>query len=398
MLLNVFRTSPGDPTSLAPTAVRVDLSPWAGEIVRLRLAQSDNQGPLRAGADNIRFEPIGAGADARIELLDTLEPTSALDLVLHRLTEAEALAALEGFVREEAAADRFTGAVLVAKGGEVLFTEAYGLADRDREILNAVQTRFRIGSMNKMFTAVAILQSYYDYVDEHIYEPAGMTGTGSLPENQTVPDRAVGYTDPSGGSDWRPNTDTLPLPRNLGRRRLLHGRGLRSVRRRPAEPRAAQPGLDGATDHREGGDRSRHQLRVRIRESSRRPGERLGGPRWRRTRHERRSTDLSSVGLRGGRPGKPGSAGRPAGRRLPRRPAAARRIARPTGVLQQGEATSSARTLATRSHFFSKARGPVAETNSARSFTNCSVNLSCSWCPQPRAAKGSRSTRERQQD
>jgi CubicO group peptidase (beta-lactamase class C family) len=53
-------------------------------------------------------------------------------------------------------------------------------------------------------------QSYYDYVQEHIYEPAGMTGTGALPEDQMVPDRAIGYMDPSGGTDWRPNTDTLP--------------------------------------------------------------------------------------------------------------------------------------------------------------------------------------------
>jgi hypothetical protein len=133
VLINVFHTSPADPTSLAPTAVSVDVSPWAGQTVRLRLAQSDNQGPLRAGVDNIRFEPIGAGADARIELLDTPEPTSALELVLHRLTETEALAALETFVREEASADRFSGAVLVAKDGEMLLSEAYGLADHDVE-------------------------------------------------------------------------------------------------------------------------------------------------------------------------------------------------------------------------------------------------------------------------
>jgi CubicO group peptidase (beta-lactamase class C family) len=37
-----------------------------------------------------------------------------------------------------------------------------------------------------------------------------MTATASLPEDQVVPDRAVGYTraDPSG--PWEPNTDTLP--------------------------------------------------------------------------------------------------------------------------------------------------------------------------------------------
>ena len=53
-------------------------------------------------------------------------------------------------------------------------------------------------------------KGYYDYVSEHIYEPAGMTGTGSLPEDKPVPDRAIGYMDPSAGTDWRPNTDTLP--------------------------------------------------------------------------------------------------------------------------------------------------------------------------------------------
>ena len=58
VLVNVFRTSTADPTSLAPTAVSVDLSAWAGETVRLRLAETDNQGPLRGGVDNIRFEPI----------------------------------------------------------------------------------------------------------------------------------------------------------------------------------------------------------------------------------------------------------------------------------------------------------------------------------------------------
>jgi CubicO group peptidase (beta-lactamase class C family) len=52
-------------------------------------------------------------------------------------------------------------------------------------------------------------QSYYDYVREHIYAPAGMTSTGSEPENEAVTDRSTGYTlAPSGKAV--PNTDTLP--------------------------------------------------------------------------------------------------------------------------------------------------------------------------------------------
>jgi D-alanyl-D-alanine carboxypeptidase len=216
---------------------------------------------------------------------------------------------VKAVVRRMAAADQFSGAVLIAKNGRLIFRQAYGLADRERRIPNTVNTRFRIGSMNKMFTAVAIMQlvearkvelsapvgeyltdypnkdvatkvtirqllthtggtgdifgpdfdahrdelrtlsdyvglygrrgldfdpgsrwaysnygfillgsvieevtgqSYYDYVSTHIFEPAGMTRTGSLPEDEAVPERAVGYTKPPGTTKWVPNTDTLP--------------------------------------------------------------------------------------------------------------------------------------------------------------------------------------------
>jgi len=53
-------------------------------------------------------------------------------------------------------------------------------------------------------------QSYYDYVREHIYQPAGMTSTASEPEEQAVANRSIGYTRMDGGTGWQPNTDTLP--------------------------------------------------------------------------------------------------------------------------------------------------------------------------------------------
>jgi CubicO group peptidase (beta-lactamase class C family) len=442
VLVNVFATSPGDPDRREPTAVSVDVSPWAGQTVRLRLAGTDNSGPLRVGVDDIRFEPIGSDTNARIELPVTEEPARARDLVLlqrppraldgrdadarrqlsfrlfsawldafnsgdreryakfladhfpsraasldqemafreqtggfdlrkleqasatqvtglvqerdsdqfarfelqlalelnasrevgaaepheivsldlgaiprpaefpiARLTPSEAIAGVKALLRKDAAADRFAGAVLVAKDGRVLFSKAYGLADRKRGIPNTLRTRFRIGSMNKMLTAVAILQlveagkveltaplgkylgdypnedvatkvtihhllthtggtgdifgpdyeahrkelrtladyvelygkrvlefepgsrwaysnygmillgvviekvtgqSYYAYVQAHIHEPAGMTGSGSLPEDRAVPDRSIGYMRAPGATEWVPNTDTLP--------------------------------------------------------------------------------------------------------------------------------------------------------------------------------------------
>src|SRR5256884_3142148 len=52
-------------------------------------------------------------------------------------------------------------------------------------------------------------QSYYDYVRDHVYNPAGMTSSGSEPEDQAVGDRSVGYTRMGGGAE-HPNTETLP--------------------------------------------------------------------------------------------------------------------------------------------------------------------------------------------
>jgi CubicO group peptidase (beta-lactamase class C family) len=53
-------------------------------------------------------------------------------------------------------------------------------------------------------------RSYYDYVAEHVYKPAGMTHSGSEPEDEAVPDRSVGYTRLPAVSGWTPNTSTLP--------------------------------------------------------------------------------------------------------------------------------------------------------------------------------------------
>jgi hypothetical protein len=58
LLASIFQGRPGDSSRLPPTEVTFDLSPWEGQTVRLRFASADNQGPLRAGVDNIRFERI----------------------------------------------------------------------------------------------------------------------------------------------------------------------------------------------------------------------------------------------------------------------------------------------------------------------------------------------------
>jgi CubicO group peptidase (beta-lactamase class C family) len=228
-----------------------------------------------------------------------------------RLGEAELVSALRSKLQADAEAGRFAGTVLLARLGDgrgrVVFSGAYGQADRERAVPNALDTKLRIGSMNKMFTATAILQlaqagrveldaplgtyvpdypnkdvaskvtihhllthtggtgdifgpqfaarrlelrtladyvalygtrglafepgsrwqysnygmlllgvvvervtgeSYYDYVAKHVYAPAGMTHSGSAPEDEAVTARSVGYMRQNGA--WTPNTGTLP--------------------------------------------------------------------------------------------------------------------------------------------------------------------------------------------
>lgn len=56
----------------------------------------------------------------------------------------------------------FSGAALVGHRGEVVFSGGYGFADIEREIPNRTQTQFRIGSITKPFTAIAVLQLQED--------------------------------------------------------------------------------------------------------------------------------------------------------------------------------------------------------------------------------------------
>ena len=238
-----------------------------------------------------------------------LQPGLRLNANVQRLTAGALPAALQAELARRAAAGRFAGAALVGKDGKVLFASAAGDADRERRLPNRLDTRFRNGSMNKMFTAVALLslvqegkvalqdplakylpdypdasiarrvtihqllthtagtgdvfgpelaaqrdalrqhqdyvarfgsrpllfepgqqwmysnygfillgaviervsgRSYYDYVRDRVYAPAGMSDTGSDPESVDVPRRAIGYMRPPGSDAWMPNAPTLP--------------------------------------------------------------------------------------------------------------------------------------------------------------------------------------------
>ena len=71
-------------------------------------------------------------------------------------SDAEMAAELERYVSTLARADLFSGTVLLAKDGKVLFAGAFGEANKDFGVPNKRDTKFNLGSMNKMFTAVTI--------------------------------------------------------------------------------------------------------------------------------------------------------------------------------------------------------------------------------------------------
>jgi CubicO group peptidase (beta-lactamase class C family) len=279
--------------------LRLEASEPARLVALVKEKQTDTAGHLE-----LTLIGDGKGDNLIMDLRTILLPD---EFAPPRLSLDAALHALAKHAEELAQADRFSGALLVARNGKVLFERAYGKADRKSGQQNSVETLFRMGSMNKMFTAVAVLQlveggklsldkpveaylpdypnrevaakvtvrhllnhtggtgdifgpdfdrrrlslkehsdylalygargpehepgkedrysnygyvllgaliekvsgvSYYDYVRQNIYRRAGMRSTDSLPESQSVPGRAAGYTKQSGS--WISNADTLP--------------------------------------------------------------------------------------------------------------------------------------------------------------------------------------------
>jgi CubicO group peptidase (beta-lactamase class C family) len=75
-----------------------------------------------------------------------------------KLSDREMTEELDAYLKKLAGADVFSGAVLLARGNNVLYEKAFGEANKDFKALNNVNTKFNLGSMNKMFTAVSIAQ------------------------------------------------------------------------------------------------------------------------------------------------------------------------------------------------------------------------------------------------
>jgi CubicO group peptidase (beta-lactamase class C family) len=67
-------------------------------------------------------------------------------------------ALLDEYTQAEYKIKEFNGTVLVMQKGKPVYKKAFGMADREWNIPNTVNTKFRIGSVTKQFTAACILQ------------------------------------------------------------------------------------------------------------------------------------------------------------------------------------------------------------------------------------------------
>lgn len=78
--------------------------------------------------------------------------------LLHRMSQELFISKLDKVLSNHSAKDLFSGAVLIAQAGQTIFQLGYGYANRAWHIPNTIHTRYRIASLSKMFTALAVFQ------------------------------------------------------------------------------------------------------------------------------------------------------------------------------------------------------------------------------------------------
>ncbi|HEU0015710.1 MAG TPA: serine hydrolase domain-containing protein, partial [Longimicrobium sp.] len=130
--------------------------PWAGgRIVQELWSERVGNG----AAVLVTPDPQDTTRLLDLQFLKTLRPAAVVrELPRVRLADAALTAAIAGEVERLAAADEFSGVVLVARGGDVLYEAAFGTADPATGARITPATRFNLASLPKMWTAVAIGQ------------------------------------------------------------------------------------------------------------------------------------------------------------------------------------------------------------------------------------------------
>jgi CubicO group peptidase (beta-lactamase class C family) len=85
--------------------------------------------------------------------------TIILFFLLSVLCVAQDIAAkVDEYINAQMKLGNFSGSILIAQGDKILVSKGYGMANLELDVSNTPQTKFRLGSVTKQFTSMAIMQ------------------------------------------------------------------------------------------------------------------------------------------------------------------------------------------------------------------------------------------------
>lgn len=87
----------------------------------------------------------------------TVLPTITPEVVPSDVPTPSVAPAMDAYLNALTAQGFFSGAAVVVRDGQIVLSQGYGMADRPNNVANSGQTRLRVASLSKQFTAVAIL-------------------------------------------------------------------------------------------------------------------------------------------------------------------------------------------------------------------------------------------------
>ncbi len=93
-----------------------------------------------------------------ITQLEITAVEAPIEFKIERMAEAQTISATEMRIDQLAKQNHFSGSVLVSKKDKTIFAKSVGFSNMERKLPNDIKTKFNLGSMNKMFTAVSIAQ------------------------------------------------------------------------------------------------------------------------------------------------------------------------------------------------------------------------------------------------
>lgn len=132
----------------------IQIDPVEGNLISIELNNklTDNQ---------LKFTvPTSGAPQYKINqfIKSELIPSSNKDKSEKQLNDNEIIARLGKAIKKLQEDEEFSGAIIVAKDGQILLKEALGMASKSYESSNRTDTKFNIASVGKMFTGLAITQ------------------------------------------------------------------------------------------------------------------------------------------------------------------------------------------------------------------------------------------------